>query len=246
MATVADVPALAARTHAEHNLAYALPLGGRVLSTDEVEAVDVASPAPFLNCLLPLRPADPAATAVAARAFFGGTPHVVVDYFAALDLTPYGYTRGLAMPVMVRDPAPVAVNAPGLAVERVRDAAALAAFERIVVEGMGIDVYADRPAHSLWPLGALDRPALRLHLGRAGGRPVTCAAAVVLDDCVGVFAVATLPGDRRRGYGAAVTAAALADAPPLPAVLTASPPGEGVYTALGFVTVGMRTGWRST
>ncbi len=55
--------------------------------------------------------------------------------------------------------------------------------------------------------------------------------------------MATLPGHRRRGIGAALTwAATLAD-PDLPAVLIASDDGAGVYREMGHLPVTRWTLW---
>jgi hypothetical protein len=55
--------------------------------------------------------------------------------------------------------------------------------------------------------------------------------------------VATQPQARGNGYGGAVTAAAVASAPDLPAVLLASPDGQPVYVRLGFERVTPFTPW---
>ena len=63
------------------------------------------------------------------------------------------------------------------------------------------------------------------------------------DGVVNVEAVATLPGHRGRGIGAAVTwAATLAD-PELPAVLLASDDGIGVYRRMGYLSMTRWTMW---
>lgn len=238
-----DAASLAARTHVEHNLAYATALGGRTVVETDAVAVDVGSPAAFLNAVVAL---DASADVLGiARSLYGERPHSIVDYVGLPDLAGAGYEQTPPMPVMVRPAGAAPYADTGLDVGRVRDAAGLAAFERVVVEGMGIATYAGAPPHAMWGVPILDRPSMRLYLGRLDGRAVACAAAVVLDECVGIFAVATMPDVRRRGYGAAVTSAALDEAAELTAVLTASPLGFGVYSALGFETVGERRAWRT-
>jgi len=78
---------------------------------------------------------------------------------------------------------------------------------------------------------------LRLWVGDAYDRPVATAAAYVDAGVVGVNFVATLPHERRRGYGEAVTWRATMAAPELPAVLLASDPGRPVYTRMGYLPV---------
>lgn len=83
-------------------------------------------------------------------------------------------------------------------------------------------------------------PGLRAYVGEAAGEAVTTALGMRVDDSVGIFNVATVPGHRRHGYGAAVTARAVRDGLDEGARwawLTASPAGEPVYRSLGFSTV---------
>ena len=60
---------------------------------------------------------------------------------------------------------------------------------------------------------------------------------------VGIYAVATLPDRRGKGYGDALTRAALAAAPHLPAVLEASELGQPIYQRMGFQVVSEYTLW---
>jgi ribosomal protein S18 acetylase RimI-like enzyme len=78
------------------------------------------------------------------------------------------------------------------------------------------------------------------YLGEAGGQPVTTGLGVKLGSYVAIFNIATPPEHRRRGYGAAVTARAVADGLAAGARwswLQSSAEGYKVYERLGFRTI---------
>ena len=79
-------------------------------------------------------------------------------------------------------------------------------------------------------------------VGYEAGVPVSCAAAIRSGSTVGIYAVGTIESARRRGYGRAVTWAAI-DAgrsswDGAVAILQSSDLGLSVYESLGFETVG--------
>jgi N-acetylglutamate synthase len=81
---------------------------------------------------------------------------------------------------------------------------------------------------------------VRCYLGVAGGQPVTTGLGVKLGSNVGIFNIATPPEHCRRGYGAAVTARAVADGLAAGAEwswLQSSAEGYKVYERLGFRTI---------
>lgn len=77
-------------------------------------------------------------------------------------------------------------------------------------------------------------------VGYLGGEPVACSAMLLTDSVAGIYNVAVVPGQRRRGFGEALTWAAVAagrEAGAGVAVLQSSPLGEPVYRKMGFRTV---------
>jgi ribosomal protein S18 acetylase RimI-like enzyme len=94
----------------------------------------------------------------------------------------------------------------------------------------------------------LSTDGVRCYIGEVDSRPVTTCCGVTVDECVAIFSVATAPDARRRGYGAAVTARAIADgfaAGARWAWLSSSELGFGVYRHLGFRVVERPDFWES-
>jgi ribosomal protein S18 acetylase RimI-like enzyme len=128
----------------------------------------------------------------------------------------------------------------------------LLAFDRVMIHGYPInelrlgaqftDQFTDQFTGRLTDERALGGP-LRFFIGYLGDEPVTCASSLIGEQEVGIYMVATLPQARGKGYGGAVTAAAVASAPDLPAVLQASDDGQPVYVRLGFQAVAPFTLW---
>jgi GNAT superfamily N-acetyltransferase len=89
-------------------------------------------------------------------------------------------------------------------------------------------------------------PEVRGYVGEVAGVPVATAMSATVGDGVGLFNIATAAAHRRRGYGAAVTARAVADglaAGASWAWLRAGEEGRGVYEALGFSTLERWPSW---
>jgi GNAT superfamily N-acetyltransferase len=166
------------------------------------------------------------------------------DPWRALDLTRLGLVPGDAQPWMVR-PAETRHESPPMPSEleivRVVDADGLAAFEQTAAAGFE----AGRIERFAWHApGVLADERLASWLGVVGGLPVSVAMSFADAGVLGIYGVATIPEARRRGYGAALTRAALASGPPVPAILQPSTMAEAIYRRLGFERFATFGTWR--
>lgn len=209
-------------------------------------------PFPFFNSVVataasPER-ADVAIERVVARARRRGVPVLwwigpstrPADLGARLER--HGFERDEPAPGMLLELAhlPARGAAPaGLVVERVSDAAALAAWVTVMRIGFGIESELEAPWRAwLSAVGLGDDSPFRHFLARLDGVPVATASVLLAAGVAGVYNVATLPAARRRGCGAEVTRQALAAARDREgqawSILHSSPMGLRVYRALGF------------
>jgi predicted GNAT family acetyltransferase len=117
-------------------------------------------------------------------------------------------------------------------------------LEVVSVRGFGSEDDAVE-RQSLHPPSVLADDAMHMFLGRVNGRAVGAAMGYVLDDVVGVFGVTTVASARRRGYGTALTRAALLADTGLPAVLAPSEEAVSMYQRIGFRPVGALRIWSS-
>jgi ribosomal protein S18 acetylase RimI-like enzyme len=138
-------------------------------------------------------------------------------------------------------PAP-AVPPAGLTVEAVRTPEQLADFARVEAANWDppdpwVVAFYERVRDLALAADAL----VRYFVGYADGRPAAAAEVCLAGGLAGVYGVATVAAYRRRGYGTALTLAALHAAARLgyrTAVLQASGEGQGLYARLGFVPCG--------
>jgi GNAT superfamily N-acetyltransferase len=91
-----------------------------------------------------------------------------------------------------------------------------------------------------FPPTMLDDPAFRFVTGYMDDEPVAAAAAIITDDVVGIYAVGTAERARRKGFGRAMTWAAIhagKEAGCSVAILQSSEMAVNVYREMGFVEV---------
>ena len=112
------------------------------------------------------------------------------------------------------------------------DAAAVAQASSLLGDAFGVP-----PDAQPFMDPAFNAEDARIWLGAVDGLPVSTATAVVAGGFCGIYAVATSPDARGRGYGEALSWAATGFRPDLPATLQASDMGRPVYERMGYETV---------
>ena len=163
-------------------------------------------------------------------------PGIVCDSWARLRLPgrvaePSGYWMIREAGRAVEVPA-----VPGLTIRRMVTDADVAWFEYVAF----LSADGQLPARSgeLHPAGSQHLPGLTLLVAEIEGEGVGTALSVATSRVNNVGAVAVMPAQRERGIGAALTEAAIAAADTVPATLSATAAGRGVYRRLGFTEVG--------
>jgi hypothetical protein len=155
------------------------------------------------------------------------------------DLTSEGFRMG-RVPMMVREAGGARGSAPPeLRVDRAVTPDALAEAGALLGEVFG----GGTEGSAVMPPGVAAAESLAVWVGRVDGVPVSTASAYESDGFVGVYAVATAAAARGRGYGEALSWAAIAWRPGLPATLQASSMGRPVYERMGFRAVAEFTVW---
>jgi len=147
--------------------------------------------------------------------------------------------RGMAVDLAAWPAGPVA--GPDIRVVPVEDAATLEIWSRVLCEAFGVPpgfgaAFADLAA----AIGLGPASPFRHFLASLDGVPAATGSLFLDAGVAGLYDVATLPARRRRGLGAAVTRAMVAEAARRgcrTAILHASGQGAGVYRSVGFTDV---------
>lgn len=133
---------------------------------------------------------------------------------------------------------PVAITPEGLTIERVTGGTIHRGWLTAMDRGFGMEPETVRMLDEIGAAASFDPDAPWVRFaGFVDGRPVASSGLLLHAGVAGLFNVATLPAFRRRGYGRAMTLAALDHARSLGyrvAVLGTSDLGRGVYERLGF------------
>lgn len=224
-------------------------VGKRWVRWDGLWAADMNLPVAYPNSGTMLRPLEESEAAdVVARLdqFYDediGGPWMLWSAWPTPDLSPYGMRQAGQTPLMVRlpasVPAPTVTN--GFRIVEASTESDLLDFDNVMIHGYPVPELTF-PNDRIADARALGGP-VHFFVGYEDNEPVSCALACIGKREVGIYAVATLPDRRGKGYGGMVTVAALAAAPHLPAVLEATDFGQPVYLRLGFQVVGEYSIW---
>jgi GNAT superfamily N-acetyltransferase len=220
-------------------------VGVPVVDDGHVVAAALAPSGMFSNAMLVVRPpSDWGGVVEQLRALApAGTVRLLMSPLPTPDLRPMGLQLVGHPPFMVRPAGGTAPTIPsGVTISEITDADELCEFERTLIEGYPMPDMDPATVPILFPPAYLGAGS-HAYAAYVDGQMVATAAAHVAAGVNHVEFVATRPGHRGRGIGAAVTWAATVAEPSLPAVLIASDDGRGVYEGLGYLAVLRWTLW---
>ena len=243
----AQIGTLADRNLAATWAAVARRAGGAVGQVDMVQLAATGLPIAFFNgAYVTGRTVDPQAVVEHAVAFMAeqGVPWLLwvregVDDAVLAAGRRAGLGEAGGPPAMVLRPIPPVPPPPdGLVITVAADAADVDAHCSLAAAAFQMPV---EIARRLVDPKALADPGVGVVVGRIDGEPVATAVVSTSGTTAGVYNVATAPEHQRRGFGAALTWAAVAEGVRRGcdhAVLQSSPSGQPVYEAMGFVHLG--------
>ena len=174
-----------------------------------------------------------------------GSAAAVCDSWQTIDLEPFGFRDWRHEPWFLRGPSEPSGDdtPPELEIVRAATAREVEELEAVSVRGFESNENATIEAGTFHPPAILEDPRMVLWLGRVEGKPVGAAMSYRTGEAVGIFGVTIVPSMRRRGYGTALTRAAMLLHSGLPSILAPSPEGEQIYRRLGFEHVGELRIW---
>lgn len=163
-------------------------------------------------------------------------PGIVCDSWGALRLPgreaePTGYWM-----IREADRSATPPRVPGLVIRRAVSDDDVAWFEYVAF--LAADGVLPARSGELHPPSSQHLAGLTLLVAEIDGEGVGTALSVVTDRVNNIGAVTVMPAQRGRGIASALTEAAIAVAAGVPATLSATPAGRGVYRRLGFAEVG--------
>ena len=230
--------------------AFAHAAGGRAMTTPAFAAADAGRPAGWFNSATLLQPPGPATfgdVVDGVEAFFQpGTGQALLwSAWPTPDLAGRGWRLVGHPPLMIRPPAALVPppSPPAVDLLEVADAATLAEWERVAIEGYPLPELLPALPGLLADPRLLDDPRLRFTLGLEAGRAVSIGS--LFTDCgVGCFALGvTMPTARRRGHWLAHAVHRLAAAPDVWMTGVFSDHSRSPAERLGFLPVLRFTLW---
>jgi hypothetical protein len=233
--------------------ATACAVHGHVLDTDGMRLADTGLPVPFSNCATLIQPltaesaADTLAQITAFYAFDDPSRSgevLLVSAWPTGDLRRFGWNLMGHPPVhLLPQGVPTRNTPPGLRIVQVDTPDLLHVWEQTISRGYPLEGLENAPAGTLAAPSLLTDPHYGAWVGFVDNRPVAAASAWAAHGVVNVTLVATLPGERRKGYGEALTWVASRLDPTLPAMLLSSDDGRPVYERMGYLPLQRMTLW---
>jgi ribosomal protein S18 acetylase RimI-like enzyme len=226
--------------------------GARIQTWNDGTAMASSIPSSLANTLFVMRRPDDVNDLIErARAFFESNPWRVLanaqsrDAIASAVGTTMKPRRGdpgmLMFPLGEAPPYPASLR-----IERVSEQAQLADLRKATSKAFGIPTFVVK---TMFPSIPAETDPVVLLVGYEGGEPAASAVSVVLEGMVGINTVGVRPRSRRRGYGRAMTWAAVevgrergCDS----SYLEASEMGLPVYSHMGFKVVSEYPEWHAS
>ena len=228
-------------------------MGAELVRDDDSGAhwVDSGCASVFGNRVIwprPLTNEDASRVVECMKAAFGsrpGGPYLLYSPFPTPNLSSLGLQPVGHPPCMVKMPGvgDVSTFDGALETRRVTDQDGLDDFERTLVEAYPISEVQPWSRGVMMGAGLLDDPRWQIFVGYLEGEPVATSAAFVTDHAVDVTLVSSRAECRGRGFGRAITTAAVRADLSKPAMLLASDDGQSIYRALGFASICRYTLW---
>ena len=254
--TDAELALLVERDYVDYAVAFAAAPGITAIRRPDLVARRGEIAHPYLNVVLGAWAAPEAADSVIrdARAALGGPgrpftwivwpSNTPADLGARLEAAGFEHDPDDHAPLMAADLETADLDGdlpPGLVIEQAADPSSLAEGDPVAMSMMDDEAAVAAFAGAYAAMAFGPDPALVCFVARLEGRPVATSALYTGTGVAGLYGVGTLREVRGRGYGRAVSAAALAEGRRRGlriGALLSSDLGLPVYRRLGFQEVG--------